>query len=304
MEELIFKRRNRLKKHFVNVSNVLLYGYTGVSDAAKITYQVIDGFDWEDKETGDSKGYVFPATDTLAKIRNTTTRTIRRHVSELEQAGLLTRKRRSHKSSILIIEDVSEEEIAGYTEKFLDGKKSSPDGGGKPPQAKAKLPLSEENVESQKESTDKNVRSQDTQRTKMSAVYKKKENEGIKKKMKSNVNENFTIKKRNAKSSSIGEILKTYRMIQPKKQTKKPEKYAKRDYVAEEIASRLNDRKSLGCYRVIAEKVPDNVIFQTLASVEETRRAGKIRQSAGALFVSIMEKYGDSHGIDLGFKET
>lgn len=303
MEEVIFKRRNRLKKHFVNTSNVLLYGYTTVSDAAKITYQVIDGFDWEDKETGDSKGYVFPATDTLAKIRSTTARTIRRHISELEQAGLLTRKRRSHKSSILIIEDVSDGEISSYTEKFLDEKKGNTEGGSVPPQAKSTPNSKEQKIEPQKESTDKNVRSQATQRTKMSAVYKKKENEGIKKKMKSNVNENFTIK-RDGKASSIGEILKTYHMIQPKKQTKKPEKYAKRDYVAEQIAERLNDQKSLGCYRVIAEKIPDSVIFQTLASVEETNRAGKIRQSAGALFVEIMKKYGDNHSIDLGFKET
>ena len=49
-EKIVFKRRNRLKKHFVNTSNVLLYGYQNVSDAAKITFQVIDGFDWENKE--------------------------------------------------------------------------------------------------------------------------------------------------------------------------------------------------------------------------------------------------------------
>ena len=59
-EAFIFKRRNRLKKHFVNVSNVLLYCYEFVSDAAKITFQVIDGFDWESKETGESKGWSEP----------------------------------------------------------------------------------------------------------------------------------------------------------------------------------------------------------------------------------------------------
>lgn len=75
-EALIFQRRNRLKKHFVTTSNVLLYGYVNLSDAAKITYQVIDGFDWESKETGDSKGYAFPAVETLAAIRHTTVRTI------------------------------------------------------------------------------------------------------------------------------------------------------------------------------------------------------------------------------------
>ncbi len=48
-EDIIFRRRNKLKKHFTNTSNVLLYCYAFVSDAAKITFQVIDGFDWESK---------------------------------------------------------------------------------------------------------------------------------------------------------------------------------------------------------------------------------------------------------------
>ena len=81
-DAVIFQRRNRLKRHFVTTSNVLLYGYPPLSDAAKITYQVIDGFDWESKATGDSKGYVFPAVETLATIRHTTVRTIQRHLKE------------------------------------------------------------------------------------------------------------------------------------------------------------------------------------------------------------------------------
>src|SRR5437870_1261343 len=105
-EEVIFKRRNRLKKHFVNTSLVLLYCYNSESDAAKITFQVIDAFDWESKETGDSKGFVFPAVETLAKIRHISIRTIQRHISELIHAKLLTRIRRKYKPSILLIEEV------------------------------------------------------------------------------------------------------------------------------------------------------------------------------------------------------
>jgi hypothetical protein len=113
-EELIFKRRDRLKKHFVNISNVLLYCYEALSDAAKITFQVIDSFDWESKETLDSKGYVFPAVATIAKIRRASERTIRRHLVELISVKLLTRIRRRNKSSILYIEDVSDEEAQKY----------------------------------------------------------------------------------------------------------------------------------------------------------------------------------------------
>ena len=48
MDNVTFRRRNRLKKHSVITSNVLLFGYSHVSDSAKITYQVIDSFDWQD----------------------------------------------------------------------------------------------------------------------------------------------------------------------------------------------------------------------------------------------------------------
>ena len=74
-EEIIFRRRNRIKNDVVITSKVLLYGYAYVSDAAKITYQVIDGFDWEDKATKASKGCAWPASETLANIRKTTVRT-------------------------------------------------------------------------------------------------------------------------------------------------------------------------------------------------------------------------------------
>src|SRR5690349_6389019 len=123
-EAVIFKRRNRLKK-FVNISNVLLYGYKTISDAAKITYQIIDGFDWEDKETGDSKGFVFPSMETIANIRNVAIRTIFRHIQELEKVGLLIRIRRRNLPSILYIEEVSNVEANSYLSHYVDKAKQN-----------------------------------------------------------------------------------------------------------------------------------------------------------------------------------
>ena len=58
MDNVTFRRRNRLKKHFVITSNVLLFGYSHVSDSAKLTYQVIDSFDCQDgsKQLHETKG--------------------------------------------------------------------------------------------------------------------------------------------------------------------------------------------------------------------------------------------------------
>ncbi len=284
-EDFIFKHRNRLKNHFVNVSKVLLYGYKRLSDGAKITFQVIDGFDWEDKETGDSKGFVFPAAETIAKIRNTTVRTIQRHIKELEEAKLITRQRRKYKASVLFIETVSDKEADNYFELL---KKTG------------KARQIEKEVESR---NDKNVVSEKRgETTKMSVLYKK-ENEDFKKD-EINVNEQKTLKTKKGNGVvALRDILMQYGLKSPQK-TKKPDSLVKRDYLAENIAEKLNDKKSLGCFRVIADKIPQEVIFEVLASVKKTAAAGKIRENKGALFVDIIKKYAESRGVDLNFKQT
>lgn len=285
-EDIIFKRRNKLRKHFVNTSNVLLYEYKKLSSEAKITFQVIESFDWEDKETGDSKGYVFPAIVTLADIRGTSERTIYRHIKDLEIVGLLTRQRRSHKASFIFIEDVSEEEANKYLDKYVN---------------KAKWRTSFVNP------TAKNGNSPTaSQLTKMSVDYMK-ENED-KKEYEINVNE-FSNKKRSGNGMmSIQRVLEQYDRDKHNRSKNKarliklqPETREKRDYYAQEIADTLGDQKSLGCYRTIAEKVPEGVIFQILASIKETWQEGKIKQSRGALFVDIIKQYAQNHNIELGF---
>jgi len=287
-ETIIFQRRNRLKRHFVNTSNVLLYGYQNLSDAAKITYQVIDGFDWESKGTGESKGFVFPAVETLAKIRHTSERTIRRHINELVRVKLLTRQRRRYKPSVLFIEEISEKEINSYLALFVDKKEDKK-------QKKEEGPIPR---------TDKNVRSQDhPERTKMSVPYTK-ENEPLKEN-EINVNDNFRTFKTNEGEGTVAlrNILMQYGLKRPHR-VKKPDSVVKRDYLAQEIAEKLHDQKSLGCFRTIAEKIPQGVIFEVLGSVRETAEEGKIRESRGALFVEIIKKYAQGKGIELGFKDA
>ncbi len=290
-EDFVFKHRNRLKNHFVNVSKVLLYGYRSLSDGAKITFQVIDGFDWEDKITGDSKGYVFPAAETIAEIRNTTVRTIQRHIKELETARLITRQRRKYRASVLFIETVSDKEADNYFEMLKhNGKRAG---------------------EREKEEiirNDKNVVSKQAGETTKMSLLSMKEKEGFKEN-EINVNENknsFKIKntetqeRRNGKITALGTILAQYGLKRPKVR-EKPETILKRDYLASEMAEKLGDEKSLGCYRVIADKIPQNVIFEILGSVKETAYAGKIRTSRGALFVEIVKQYAQRKGIELGF---
>lgn len=289
-EDFIFKHRDRLKNHFVNVSKVLLYGYGSLSDGAKITFQVIDGFDWEDKVTGDSKGYVFPAAETIAKIRNTTVRTIQRHIKELEMARLITRQRRKYRASVLFIESVSDKEADDYFEILKNSGK--------------RVGEREKEVNTR---NDKNVVSEQAgETTKMSVLYIK-ENED--KENEINVNEDLKNSNREGKTQSLRDILIHYKLDVSKKKKKlpkilEPQKIIdkdKRDYLASEIAEKLNDQKSLGAFRTIAEKVPEQVIFEVLSSIKETAREGKIRVSRGALFMDIIKGYCESNGINLGF---
>jgi hypothetical protein len=125
----------------------------------------------------------------------------------------------------------------------------------------------------------------------------------INKKIINNVNEDLRISDKEEKGTveSLRDILTQYGLKKPEKSDQSGI-VIQRDYVAREIADKLGDLKSLGCYRKIADKIPQNVIFEILASVKDVALSGKIRQSRGALFVEIIKKYAHVRGIELGFK--
>ena len=108
-------------------------------------------------------------------------------------------------------------------------------------------------------------------------------------------------------TSSVGAIMKRFDRVgkpappQLAKHNKKPEQTIRRDYYATQLANELEDQKSLGCYRVIAEKVPQPVLFEALGAAKEAWQDGKIKKSRAALFMSIIKTYCENHRIDLGF---
>jgi hypothetical protein len=116
-DQVQIRRRNRMRHHYTMTPNVLLFGYRTLTDAEKLTYQAIDSFDWSDG-AGLRKGFVYPSMRTLASLRATTERTIRRHLAALERVGLLTRELRPSRTSVLWIEEPSEEETNAYVSMF------------------------------------------------------------------------------------------------------------------------------------------------------------------------------------------
>jgi len=304
-DDLIFRHRQRLKHHFINTSKVLLYGYHKLSDAAKITYQVIDGFDWEDKATGESKGYAFPAAETIAKIRDISVRTVQRHISELEEAGLLTRTRRKHKASVLYIEDVSQVEIDRYLARFVDKTqdmkpadnhdksdnhhRSQKGRGVASSKSKAPVPVIR---------NDKSVVSPEPAQTTDLSLDYREEKEGKKK--------NVNVEKSASKGmQSMQAILDEYTAKAKPERGRgvRSERKAKRDYLAQTLVQEFDDPDGLGCYRHIADKLPESVIYRLKAEVKETAQLGKIRTSRAALFVSAAKRYARDHSIPLGFEK-
>jgi DNA-binding MarR family transcriptional regulator len=112
----ICQRRQRCTDHFLPLDKTILFAYPNLSDGAKLTYMTLDSYDWTD-EDGTSKGYVYPSQATLAKVRGITERTLRRHLDELEQVGLITTEAvtTAHgKHNVYVIHDASDEEVERY----------------------------------------------------------------------------------------------------------------------------------------------------------------------------------------------
>ncbi len=81
-------RSRRFTAHSTPIANAVLRGYSKLSDGAKLTYLVLESYDFPDKE-GYSKGKCWPSIETIASARGKSYDTVARHLKELEAAGLI-----------------------------------------------------------------------------------------------------------------------------------------------------------------------------------------------------------------------
>ena len=85
-----------------------------------------------------------------------------------------------------------------------------------------------------------------------------------------------------------------------KKEKRSPEK----EYLAQEMADRLEDDHSLGFYRKVADMVPESLIFQALSEVKDASLTGRVKKSKAALFTNIIQAKAKEHNINLDIKKT
>jgi hypothetical protein len=75
-----------------------------------------------------------------------------------------------------------------------------------------------------------------------------------------------------------------------------------KELLAREIAEELNDDHSLGAFRAIADKIPEQKIRILLSIIKDTYLTGKIKKSRGAMFISLAKEYAAKNNINLNFR--
>lgn len=76
----------------------------------------------------------------------------------------------------------------------------------------------------------------------------------------------------------------------------------KKEELAREVAEELNDDHSLGAFRMVAYKIPEQKIRIFLSIIKDTYLTGKIKKSRGAMFISLAKVYAVKNNINLDFK--
>ncbi len=75
-----------------------------------------------------------------------------------------------------------------------------------------------------------------------------------------------------------------------------------KEELAREIAEELNDSNSLRAFRMVAYKIPEQRIRIFLSIIKDTYLTGKIKNSRGAMFISLAKAYAGKNGINLNFR--
>jgi len=75
-----------------------------------------------------------------------------------------------------------------------------------------------------------------------------------------------------------------------------------KDWLVREIAEELNDNHSLGAFRAIADKIPEQQIRIFLSIIKDTYLTGKIKKSRGAMFISLAKDYAIKNNVNLNFR--
>ena len=75
-----------------------------------------------------------------------------------------------------------------------------------------------------------------------------------------------------------------------------------KELLAKEITEELGDDHSLGAFRIIVDKIPEQQIRIFLSIIKDTHLIGRIKNNRGAMFISLAKAYAEKNNINLNFK--
>jgi len=83
-----------------------------------------------------------------------------------------------------------------------------------------------------------------------------------------------------------------------------PKRYRpiEKELLAKEIAEELEDNHSLGAFRTVVDKIPEQRVRIFLSIVKDTHLTGKIKKNRGAMFISLAKAYARKNNMNLNFR--
>jgi len=75
-----------------------------------------------------------------------------------------------------------------------------------------------------------------------------------------------------------------------------------KERLAKEIAEEMDDEHSLGAFRSIVDKIPEQQIRIFFSIIKDTHLTGQIKNNKGAMFISLAKAYTKKNNINLNFK--
>ena len=76
---------------------------------------------------------------------------------------------------------------------------------------------------------------------------------------------------------------------------------AEKELLAKEIAEEMADDHSLGAFRTIVDKIPQQQIRIFFSIIKDTHLTGQIKRNKGAMFISLAKAYTKKNNINLNF---
>jgi len=125
---------------------------------------------------------------------------------------------------------------------------------------------------------------------------KNKIRKSLEEKDKESIPEVSNLGKDNNPESSSSKGSKTGKCFSSKRRS------VEKEQLAEEIAEEMDDDHSLGAFRSIVDKIPEQQIRIFFSIIKDTHLTGKIKNNKGAMFISLAKAYANKNNINLNFK--